>query len=212
MKRNSILLVFTQVLLFSFMAGAQQSSVTGVWYLAGVMETASGIKLDEDSTFEFFFSQGALDRMGKGRWKLSGDSITLYSEGDKPAGFGICKSEKRSKKNVTAFNFVSENEYLLSFIHVSVTGTGQQDFFTPDENGNLEFKAAAPDTAYIYFELCPEQIFVLPLTPAQANYYQVKMNQEIFDVWFDNIVLHIKEGYLSGMHPLLEGDSFNYTR
>ena len=43
-----------------------QSTVAGEYYLQGVMETASGFKLNEDSTFQFFFMYGAMDRVGEG--------------------------------------------------------------------------------------------------------------------------------------------------
>ncbi len=47
----------------------QKPAVEGIYYLENVMETASGFKLNEDNTFEFFFSQGALDRTGSGTWQ-----------------------------------------------------------------------------------------------------------------------------------------------
>ena len=56
---------------------AQQKTNTaiGEYYLSGVMETASGFKLNPDSTFQFFFSYGALDRSGSGTWKQEGNNI-----------------------------------------------------------------------------------------------------------------------------------------
>ena len=47
---------------------AQQKAndMVGEYYLTGVMETASGFRLNADSSFDFFFSYGALDRSGKG--------------------------------------------------------------------------------------------------------------------------------------------------
>jgi hypothetical protein len=43
---------------------AQTNNITGVYNLRGVMEMASGFKLNNDSSFEFYFSYGALDRYG----------------------------------------------------------------------------------------------------------------------------------------------------
>ena len=47
------------------LAQTPSQSVAGEYYLNGVMETASGFRVNADSTFEFFFSQGALDRQGR---------------------------------------------------------------------------------------------------------------------------------------------------
>ena len=54
-------------------------TIIGEYYLKGVRETASGFKLNADSTFEFFFSYGALDRMGSGTWQKQGDQIIFSS-------------------------------------------------------------------------------------------------------------------------------------
>jgi hypothetical protein len=45
-----------------------QATIPGEYYLRGVTEVGSGFLIKADSTFEFFFSYGALDRMGSGKW------------------------------------------------------------------------------------------------------------------------------------------------
>ena len=50
-------------MLIPFMMNAK-NSLAGEYYLKAVMETASGFNPHSDSTFEFFFSYGALDRYG----------------------------------------------------------------------------------------------------------------------------------------------------
>jgi len=51
------ILLFLLITLTKYMeAQLQTDSITGAYYLKGVMETASGFKLNADSTFEFFFS------------------------------------------------------------------------------------------------------------------------------------------------------------
>ena len=67
MKKYS--LVFLLLLIVTAMTNAQQKSPVGTYLLQGVREMASGFELKADSTFEFFFSYGALDRYGKGKWK-----------------------------------------------------------------------------------------------------------------------------------------------
>ena len=62
MKTATLFFVFTSLMLNL----NAQKNITGEYYLQGVIETASGFKLNDDSTFEFFFSYGALDRYGSG--------------------------------------------------------------------------------------------------------------------------------------------------
>ena len=57
-----------------------QENIAGAYYLQGVMETGSGFKLNKDSSFQFFYSYGALDRYGSGKWKLENHKIILNSK------------------------------------------------------------------------------------------------------------------------------------
>jgi hypothetical protein len=59
---------------------AQKNTMAGEYSLSGVMETASAIQLNEDSTFRFYFSYGALDRYGSGKWSVHEKNIILDSK------------------------------------------------------------------------------------------------------------------------------------
>ncbi len=60
----------------NMLAQTPSQSVAGEYYLSGVMETASGFRINPDSALsEFFFSQGALDRQGKGRYRTEGSRL-----------------------------------------------------------------------------------------------------------------------------------------
>jgi hypothetical protein len=56
------------------------AALAGEYQLDGVMETGSGLLLRGDCSFEWFFSYGALDLAGKGRWKLAPGGIVLEVE------------------------------------------------------------------------------------------------------------------------------------
>jgi hypothetical protein len=40
-------------------------TIAGEYFLTGVHETAAGFLIKDDSTFEYFYSEGALDRYEK---------------------------------------------------------------------------------------------------------------------------------------------------
>ena len=62
--------IFFCILLFTCTNVMRAQNIAGEYYLEGVMETASGFQLSADSGFQFFYSYGALDRFGKGKWKM----------------------------------------------------------------------------------------------------------------------------------------------
>jgi hypothetical protein len=73
----------TSLIIFMFMfrfLHAQNNTMADEYSLTGVMETASGIQLNKDSTFRFYFSYGALDREGSGKWSVNADNIILNSK------------------------------------------------------------------------------------------------------------------------------------
>ncbi|WP_108810174.1 hypothetical protein [Sphingorhabdus sp. Alg231-15] len=49
----------------------------GRYYLRGVMETASGLQLSEDGSFQWYLSVGALDIISGGSWSFEDGLVTL---------------------------------------------------------------------------------------------------------------------------------------
>lgn len=69
-------------------AGAAQAacapgdpSVSGTYYLEGVMEVGSELRLYPDGQFEFALAYGALDQYGQGCWTVQGKTVTLLARG-----------------------------------------------------------------------------------------------------------------------------------
>ncbi len=190
---------------------AQSPSPAGIYYLEGVMETASGIKLDPDSTFEFFFSQGALDRTGKGSWKQNGNEISLQSPGQPGPGFILQKSSKdKSPKNVVVIN--ESNSMLLSFIYVRLYEDDNSEFLKMGTDGKIEFEADNFTKIEFLFELCPERIYSFEKTKDQGNHFEFSIDPAIMEVYFDNLTYKIDGDYLKGKHPLLRGDEFLFLK
>src|SRR5579885_3016638 len=108
---NRMKKIFLSILIFVIFylpMQAQISSPVGEYYLTGVMETASGFKLNEDSTFQFFFSYGALDRYGSGTWKMNNNIITLNSKPYPGHDFKMTASEN-TKDNFTTVRIDESN-------------------------------------------------------------------------------------------------------
>src|SRR4028118_1186632 len=91
MKYLLLLLTITSAA-SSYLSAQHKRPITGIYSLEGVRETASGFKLSKDSTFEFYFSYGALDRYGSGRWRMRDSQIVLTSSAIHLADFKITDS------------------------------------------------------------------------------------------------------------------------
>ena len=83
MSRPLALAALAVGLLAVFAAASARTmrEVAGVYNLVGVREAASQFVLHADGRFEFGLSYGALDKSGKGRWRLDGDAVVLTSDG-----------------------------------------------------------------------------------------------------------------------------------
>lgn len=83
---------------FNDIAVKDVPDITGTYLLRGVQETAAGFRFAPDSTFEFFFSYGAVDRFASGTYSQKNGSVIV--KGDKIPGrdFAITKSSKQGKE------------------------------------------------------------------------------------------------------------------
>jgi len=187
------------------------TSPVGEYYLRGVMEMASGFKLNDDHSFEFFFSYGALDRMGGGRWKQQGDSI-VFNSNDKPGpDFSLLESKKTEQKGIT-IQVVDSNSIFLKSVYCIITGEGKTQEALADAEGVINFKSQKIDRMEFMFEFCPEKKSVFNFGATDNNSFQIGFQPWMMDVFFKDAVLKLKENKLVGQHPLLREGDYEFRR
>src|SRR6476469_2728788 len=104
------------ILFFTCTKVMHAQNIAGEYYLEGVRETASGFQLNEDSAFQFFYSYGALDRFGKGKWKMLNDStIILNSDKRPPLDFKLEKQTSTAEKSIT-IQIDDKNKNILRYV------------------------------------------------------------------------------------------------
>lgn len=92
------------------------SKLTGEYQLRGVMEMASGLLLKPDSSFEFFFSYGAMDRSGSGKWQwIEKDSLLVLNTPDRHAADYTLLQSRKDTGDLTAIHINDKNVYFLSY-------------------------------------------------------------------------------------------------
>lgn len=60
--------------------GTPDASLVGNYYLSGVMETGSELRLRSDGRFDWFISYGAVDQVAHGRWGRTGQTVLLSAD------------------------------------------------------------------------------------------------------------------------------------
>lgn len=209
LKAPGILLIF--ILTVLTIQGQPTTKFTGEYYLQGVMETASGFKLNEDSTFEFFFIYGALDRYGMGTWLVKNGKLYLNSR-SKPDQDFILLNSQQVPGDSTTIKITDNNPILSRYVHGSIKNGKQVNHASADEQGIVKFPGRAADSISLVFEFCPEKLSVFPVTGKKHNYFEFSFGPSLMEVFFDNFVLAITKDGLSGKHPLLTGELYSYQK
>jgi len=209
MKLSAVLLFFL-FYMGNISAQSSNKSIAGEYYLNGVMETASGFKLNADSSFAFFFSQGALDRYGKGKYRIINDSILFTSDITHSYDFTLVNSSKQPGKN-TIIKITDPNANILKYVFINVK-SGQNtrgDFAGSD--GSFKYEGPHPDSIELLFQFCPEKVTIFPVS-TDHNYFEFKFEPWLFEYFFRDFSLKLSDAQLKGGHPLLQGNEFLYTR
>jgi hypothetical protein len=207
---NKILISFT--ILFLYMPAFTQSvNPIGEYYLEGVMETASGLLIKPDSTFEFFYSYGALDRGGKGKWTLKDGMLILDSEARPEKDFALISSKKTADKNIT-IRIVEKNTNLLRYVECLVEASGGNITGQSNADGLITIEKSSIDNVSLIFTWCADRSSVFKNLNQAHNYFEFRFEPWICTVYFNKIELKIDQIGLVGQHPLLKGNNFRFRK
>ncbi|UFH55589.1 hypothetical protein [Spirosoma sp. KNUC1025] len=187
-------------------------SVAGEYYLTGIREIGSGIKLNPDATFEFFFAYGALDRAGQGTWKQQGNQIILNSRPRPEKDFALITSRTVPEKGLTV-RLVDPNKQLLSYVAFAIKNGTDVQREMADSDGKATFSKSTAEAISLRFELCPDRYSVFTVANKAHNYFEFRFEPWIAEVFFDNVAYKLTDNDLEGPHPLLEtGKTYSFER
>lgn len=196
-------------------AGSMQAqttlSMTGEYYLRGVTEVASGFKLNADSTFQFFFSYGALDRYGAGNWQVKEGKLVLNSRPQPAKDFALITS-KAVPGTYTTIRIIENNAMLLPYVNAKVSPGHINPVLTTDKKGIIALPRQAVDTIMLLFEFCPERYSTFSVADSTHNYFEFRFEPWLMEVFFANFSLLVDEKGLYGSHPLMEGAQYRYNK
>jgi hypothetical protein len=189
----------------------KEQKITGQYYLRGVMETASGFKFNPDSTFNFFYSYGAIDRSGSGTYLIKNQKLILNSTSRKERDFKLISSGYHSYNGIT-IKIADENPLLRRYVSCSVVTSEGIMRVKTDEQGIAKFAKQQIDSIILIHLLFPDRTSIFKIANKNHNFFEFTIDPLIVNVYFNNLSLKISGGLLSGGHPLIAGNQFHYTK
>ena len=192
------------------MSAQQPTAVEGEYYLRGVMETASGFKLNPDHSFEFFFSYGALDRGGKGTWETKQNKLILNSPVPTEQPFQLVSHKSVPGNNVT-IKLLEDNPSFQSGVY-AILREGNSQAEGKSKAGLISFAKQRVDSIVLLFEFCPEKTAVFAFSNKDDNYFEFKLSATIMDVDFEDLSFTLDNEGFSGQHPLLKEGVYHFQK
>ena len=191
-------------------AQTTNKTVAGEYYLKAVREMASGFKLNADSTFEFFFSYGALDRGGSGNYYQTDGKILFIS---KPGseGFALNNSSKVNEGKVT-IKIIEPNSIFRSHVQALLKSGEKQSEEFSDNDGTISFPKQQVDSITLIFEFCPDKPFTFSNNNKDHNYFEFRFENDILDVIFNKLSFTLTEEGFEGQHPLLKKGIYHFEK
>jgi hypothetical protein len=198
-------------LLFSLtMNLSQAQAIPGEYYLQNVMETGSGFRLNADSSFQFFFSYGALDRTAEGNWTREGDSVIFQTRKRPLHDYALRNSKKTKDEFITVH--LKGSASMGPYLHCTIKGDGkkQEGTFRGDESAL--FKPQPVSSIELTFEFCPEKTSVFYIGASDHNYFEFEFEPWMMELFFERFTLKRTSEGFTGKHPLLNGEEFVYRK
>ncbi|MGX5856290.1 hypothetical protein ACWKW6_21740 [Dyadobacter jiangsuensis] len=209
MKQKLYLLSF--MLFTGFISAAQApNSIPGEYHLQGVMETASALLLKQDSTFELYFSYGAMDRQGNGKWQFQDGKIILNSRSRPERDFALVTS-KVASDDLTTIKIVDSNAQILPFFETLIKTAGGEKYGKMNQEGMFQIPKTKTTGIDLFFTLAPER-YTSFAVESDDNYFEFRIEPWIIEIFVENVVLKPEKDGLVGEHPLLKGDAFSYEK
>ncbi|MET0464810.1 MAG: hypothetical protein ABW007_16730 [Chitinophagaceae bacterium] len=212
MKKFLCIIYFLNINTY-YMQAQTNATITGEYELRGVMEMASGLLLKSDNTFEFYFSYGAMDRGGSGKWQWNEkDSMLILNTVNRHVSDYALVTSRKGSGRLLEIRITDPNTYLLRYTQLRVHTANGIIEGNADEKGVFTMPVQPVNKIELLFELCPEKISTIDVKDTMHSYFEFRFEPWITDVYFDNVMLKPTANGLEGGHPLLKGHTYQYHK
>lgn len=187
-----------------------QKNIEGEYVLEGVREMACAFKLNSDSTFEFYFSYGALDRYGSGKWKMDEDDIIFTGKPSPGKDYKLVNTSATNSK-FPVLKIEDKNTYLYRLVYCRLQSPQHDTIIPFNDNGILSLPYAV-DSIQLLSDLCPEKVSSFTLQSKPLT-YTFNFEPWILEVFFNGNTFHYEDEAFEGNFPLLQsGRTYRFVK
>lgn len=185
--------IFTVTSLLTMKTFSQ--NIFGIYSLTGIHDMAATFKLNEDSTFNFFYAYGAVDRFADGSFTVSGNQVILKSS--KQPGNDFSVDKQYSQNDELVIEIKNNNTLLASnVLCICVKGEERQEFYA-DKKGKINAGKNAYDKVYLQHLFYPDIPTLIRDSTNKNNYFEVSLKPSLERISFKGIDLTIYENTLT---------------
>lgn len=174
---------------------AEAQFLTGTYQLIGQREMAAEFKFMPDSTFDFFYSYGAVDRHAKGSYSVIGNQVKLKSQKEPGKDFRIKKQLKKGKGYTIIIS--DSNKFLINQVLCVALVNEKKHNFLSDTKGQIFIELAKVEKMYLQHSLFPDILSLIKDETNQNNYFEVALLPSLAEVSFKGVDLTIDGNMLT---------------
>ena len=201
---------FTALFLFCFLTIQVFPQMNGVYRLTGVPEMASGFNFKPDSTFEFFYSYGAVDRFANGTYSVKDDTLLLYSDKKPGDDFEIIEQSIKGKTYKVVVR--DENAFLTQKV-IAITYFGElKKIYEANEEGIIDINTKNCEKIFLQHELFPDEATLIKDELNANTYFEVKLKPTLQEVSFTGAVIRLKDDSITCNMPELFPANARFVR
>lgn len=181
--------------IFFFSLWTKGQFLPGKYRLVGQPEMAASFVFHPDSSFEFSYSNGAVDRMAKGRYSVLGNTLKLKSQKIPGKDFAIQRQMKKGK------NFIIQvkdpNKVLMGQVLCLALVGNEKHPFHANPEGLIEIDLKKADKLLLQHSLYPDVFTLLKDESNPNNYFEVSLMPTLAEVSFLGIDFTIQDSSLT---------------
>lgn len=209
--KKYFLLTLTFAITFSPFAQTNKTHLVGEYYLMNLPEVGSGFQINEDSSFVFFLSYGAMDRQTEGKWHLEENNIVFNSNNKSKQSFLLEKEEQNNDQQIL-IQFSNTNKLMNKYLSAMLFSNGNKLMEKANDEGKIIFPAIKVDTIVLFFVWCPDKQSTFIPSNTNNNKFTFSPLNTLMDVVFDELKMKLNDNNMSGRLPFWDEKELQFKK
>jgi hypothetical protein len=186
-------------------ASLSAQDLAGEYSLRGFREVGSGLRLNADHTFEFYYTYGASDRRAVGTWSLDSGSVVLQGSKRKGHDFDL-KSRAREGGSGKVIRISDPNTFLQQSVVCFAYTERDTLIEETDSDGIARFAADGIRRIELVHGLFPDEPTAIDCSHDPSSYFEFTLNPSLGEVVFDGVEVKVEGDRLRFRNKYLFSD------